>query len=58
MTNTTKTPLACGSRLNGTDFIFTNLGGGYRLYSAPFAEDQVGMFRSWGEMWAWVHANA
>jgi hypothetical protein len=51
-----KTPIVCGSRLNGTDYIFTNLGGGYRLYplngAVAYAEDCIGVFSTWDEMWA------
>jgi hypothetical protein len=57
---TTKTPVVTGSRLNGTDYIFTNLGGAYRVYpltgEVAYAKDCIGVFRTWDEMWAAVNA--
>ena len=51
--------IICASRLNGTEYIFTNLGGRYRVYplAAPYAECQAATFTTWDDMWAWVLAN-
>lgn len=58
MENNTDTRIPIGSRLAGTDYFFTNLGGAYRLYrvDAPYAEQRVGIFGTWSEMWAFANA--
>ena len=41
------------TRLEGTDYRYTNLGGAYRLYALD-SDDTVRMFRTWDAMWAFA----
>lgn len=55
----TRAKIACGSRLDGTDYIFTNLGGRYRIFAAdsPYGDAQIATFTRWDDMWDWVREN-
>jgi hypothetical protein len=51
--------ITCGSRLNDTEYFFTNLGGLYRVYplATPYADCQAATFTRWDDMWEWVRNN-
>jgi hypothetical protein len=51
--------IAAGSRLGDTGYIFSNLGGLYRIFrlASDGTGEQVAYFTRWDDMWAWAKEN-